>query len=404
MNPLKTISGQNVRLAKIISPRTKPMHTSNESAANAGRLSRRATFAAAALLAAAVLFASPALHAQAQPAPTPEAKAIQKQAVRNTVKNAKEDAEAAANQTMFDTPDAAMHALADAMKSDDRDALQKMFGSGAQQLLSGDPVEDDLDRASFSAAMQENMQLDQEDDDTYRILVGDDDWPSPIPVLKKGDKWVFDTQAGLNEILDRRVGNNELSAIATSRAYVLAQWEYYVNAYGDNDGLATYAQKFISKPGEQDGLYWQTPDEDDPSPMGKLIAAAEEEGYNKNNPAAKPRKASAEEELAPYHGYYVKILTRQGASAPGGKYNYIINGNMIAGFGMVAFPAIWGNSGVMTFIVNQQGRVYEKNLGPDTDRVAEAMNEYNPDPTWKRVNEDVIDADVDAAIGEETDK
>jgi DUF2950 family protein len=335
---------------------------------------------------------------QTTPPPKTHAKTAQKQAVRSTVKAAKEDTEAAANQTMFDTPDAAMHALADAMKADDREALQKMFGAGAQQLLSGDPVEDDIDRASFSASMQENMHLDQEDDSTYRILVGDDEWPTPIPIVKKGDKWVFDTQAGLNEILDRRVGNNELAAIATCRAYVLAQWEYYVNAYGDNDGLATYAQKFIStSSGAQDGLYWQTTEEEDPSPMGKLIAAAEEEGYNKNHPLAKPRKASADEELAPYHGYYVKILTRQGASAPGGKYNYIINGNMIAGFAMVAFPATWGNSGVMTFIVNQQGRVYEKNLGPGTDRLAEALNEYNPDPSWKRVNEDVIDSDADAA-------
>jgi hypothetical protein len=355
---------------------------------------------AATALAAIVFCGVPGVQAQQQTAPPPKtpAKSAQKQAVRSTVRAAKEDTAAAANQTMFDTPDAAMHALADAMKAGDREALQKMFGAGAQQLLSGDPVEDDIDRANFSAAMQENMQLDQEDDSTYRILVGEDEWPTPIPVVKKGDKWVFDTQAGLNEILDRRVGSNELAAIATCRAYVLAQWEYYVNAYGDNDGLATYAQKFIStSSGAQDGLYWQTTEEEDPSPMGKLIAAAEEEGYNKNNPLAKPRKASADEELAPYHGYYVKILTRQGASAPGGKYNYIINGNMIAGFAMVAFPATWGNSGVMTFIVNQQGRVYEKNLGPGTDRLAEAMTEYNPDPSWKRVNEDVIDSDADAA-------
>ena len=342
---------------------------------------------------------TPALHAQQTAAPaTPEAKAVQKAAVRKNVQDAKEDATAAANQTTFDTPAAAMQALADAMKADDRPALQKMFGPGAEQLLSGDPVEDDLDRASFAAAMQEHSSLDQEDDSTYRILVGDDAWPSPIPVVKKGDKWVFDTQAGLTEILDRRVGNNELSAIATSRAYVIAQWEYYVNAYGENDGLASYAQKFISSPGQQDGLYWATPEDADPSPMGKLIAAAEEEGYNRGNTTAKRKKASAEEEHAPYHGYYFKILTRQGASAPGGKYGYIINGNMIAGFALVAYPATWGNSGVMTFIVNQQGRVYQKNLGADTDRIAGALAEYNPDPTWKRVDEDVIDADVDAAL------
>jgi hypothetical protein len=342
----------------------------------------------------------PSLHAQQDPAQAqaaPEAKAIQKQTVRKNVQDAKEDQVAAANQTTFDTPDAAMQAMAAAVKADDKPALQKMFGSGADQLLSGDPVEDEADRASFSAALERHMALEQEDDSTYRILVGNDEWPSPIPVVKKGDKWVFDTQAGLTEILDRRVGNNELSAIATSRAYVLAQWEYFVNAYGDNDGLASYAQKFVSTAGAQDGLYWDTPEDGDPSPMGKLVAAAQAEGYTADNPAAK-KKASSSEEHSPYHGYYFKILTRQGASAPGGRFGYIINGNMIAGFALVAYPATWGNSGVMTFIVNQQGRVYQKNLGPGTDRIAGALAEYNPDPSWKRVDEDVIDADVDAAL------
>ncbi len=370
-----------------------------------GSLRRGSALMATAIFAAGILFAPCAAQAGPQetapasaPAATPEAKAIQKQAVRNTLKNTKEDEAAAANQTMFDTPDAAMKALEDAMKTHDHEGLKKMFGPGADQLLSGDPVEDDIDAANFAAAMERNIELEQEDDSTYRILIGNEEWPSPIPIVKKGDKWVFDTQAGLIEILDRRVGNNELSAIATCRAYVLAQWEYYVNAYGDNDGLATYSQRFISSaPGAQDGLYWETPEDTDPSPMGKLIAAAEEEGYNKQNPAAKTKKGSPDEDLAPYHGYYVKILTRQGQSAPGGKFGYIINGNMIAGFGMVAYPAIWGNSGVMTFIVNQQGRVYQKNLGPNTDKMAEAMTEYNPDPSWTRVNEDVIDADTDAA-------
>lgn len=355
--------------------------------------------ASCAVIIAGMLCAAPDLSAQQAPAAaTPESKASQKKVVRENVEDNKEDKIAAANQTTFDTPDDAMQALAAAVKADDKPALQKMFGSGADQLLSGDPVEDEADRASFSAALERRMALEQQDDSTYRILVGNDQWPAPIPIVKRDEKWVFDTQAGLNEILDRRVGNNELSAIATSRSYVLAQWEYFVNAYGNNDGLASYAQKFVSTAGAQDGLYWDTPEDADPSPMGKLIAAAEEEGYNRGNTTAKQKKASAEEEHAPYHGYYFKILTRQGASAPGGKYGYIINGNMIAGFALVAYPATWGNSGVMTFIVNQQGRVYQKNLGADTDRIAEALAEYNPDPTWKRVDEDVIDADVDAAL------
>jgi hypothetical protein len=355
-------------------------------------------YAILAMCFSAATVCAPVVRAQdQQPQSTPQARAVQKKVVRENVEDNKEDKIAAANQTTFDTPDAAMQALAAAVKADDKPALQKMFGSGADQLLSGDPVEDEADRASFSAALDRHMALEQQDDSTYRILVGNDEWPAPIPIVKRDDKWVFDTQAGLNEILDRRVGNNELSAIATSRAYVLAQWEYFVNAYGNNDGLASYAQKFVSTPGAQDGLYWDTPEDADPSPMGKLVAAAQAEGYNAENTATK-KKASSSEQHSPYHGYYFKILTRQGASAPGGKYGYIINGNMIAGFALVAYPATWGNSGVMTFIVNQQGRVYQKNLGADTDRIAGAMAEYNPDPTWKRVDEDVIDADVDAAL------
>ena len=355
-------------------------------------------YAILAMCFSAATVCAPVVRAQdQQPQSTPQARAVQKKVVRENVEDNKEDKIAAANQTTFDTPDAAMQALAAAVKADDKPALQKMFGSGADQLLSGDPVEDEADRASFSAALDRHMALEQQDDSTYRILVGNDEWPAPIPIVKRDDKWVFDTQAGLNEILDRRVGNNELSAIATSRAYVLAQWEYFVNAYGNNDGLASYAQKFVSTPGTQDGLYWDTPEDADPSPMGKLVAAAQAEGYNAENTATK-KKASSSEQHSPYHGYYFKILTRQGASAPGGKYGYIINGNMIAGFALVAYPATWGNSGVMTFIVNQQGRVYQKNLGADTDRIAGALAEYNPDPTWKRVDEDVIDADVDAAL------
>jgi hypothetical protein len=381
---------------KTIAGRLIPMDTPVKSRRSGGFIRSAASCA---VIIAGMLCAAPDLSAQQAPAAaTPESKAIQKKVVRENVEDNKEDKIAAANQTTFDTPDDAMQALAAAVKADDKPALQKMFGSGADQLLSGDPIEDEADRASFSAALERRMALEQQDDSTYRILVGNDQWPAPIPIVKRDENWVFDTQAGLNEILDRRVGNNELSAIATSRSYVLAQWEYFVNAYGNNDGLASYAQKFVSTAGAQDGLYWDTPEDADPSPMGKLIAAAEEEGYNRGNTTAKQKKASAEEEHAPYHGYYFKILTRQGASAPGGKYGYIINGNMIAGFALVAYPATWGNSGVMTFIVNQQGRVYQKNLGADTDRIAEALAEYNPDPTWKRVDEDVIDADVDAAL------
>jgi len=353
---------------------------------------------------AGFIFVAPALQAQDQA--TPESQAIQKESAKERAQDAKQDKVEATDQPTFDTPEAAMQALADATKANDEAAVLKLLGPGSEQLVSGDPVEDAQDRAMFAAAMQENMQLQQDDDSRYEILVGPDNWPSPIPIVKQGDKWVFDAKAGVDEILNRRVGDNELSAIETCRAYVLAQWEYYVNAYGNNDGFATYAQRFISTPGAQDGLYWDTPEDADPSPMGKLVALARSEGYGTSGAdnTAEKKKASASEEHAPFHGYYFKILTHQGVHAPGGKYSYVINGNMIAGFALVAYPATWGNSGVMTFIVNQQGRVYQKNLGADTEKVAGAMAEYNPDPSWKRVDDDVVDADVDAATGEDQPK
>jgi hypothetical protein len=200
--------------------------------------------------------------------------------------------------------------------------------------------------------------------------------------VKRNNQWLFDTQAGLEEVLNRRVGENELSVIETCRAYVVAQWEYFTEGDWGHDAVAAYAQKFISSPGRHDGLYWDTSADEQPSPLGPLIAAARAEGYG---PKGRTVKAGFSRERHPYHGYYFKILTRQGAHAPGGKYDYIINGNMIAGFALIAFPDKWGNSGVMTFIVNQQGRVYEKNLGPDTVKIAGDMTEYNPDPSWKPV-------------------
>jgi hypothetical protein len=297
----------------------------------------------------------------------------------------------AAVQTTFASPDAALQALVAAAKDKDRAALAKLFGSDYDQLLSGDEVEDNKDLAEFASAVQESAQLQKVNDTKYTVTVGKDNWPTPVPVVQKDGKWLFDTKAGLDEVINRRVGENELSAISTCRAYAVAQWEYYTESDWDHDGVAEYAQKLISTPGAHDGLYWETSEDDKPSPLGKLIAAAQAQGYG---PTAPPTgaagKGGAEKEApeidhAPYHGYFFKILTRQGAHAPGGKYSYIINGNMIAGYALVAYPDKWSNSGVMTFIVNQQGRVYQKNLGPNTVKLASAMTEYNPDPTWKRV-------------------
>ena len=296
------------------------------------------------------------------------------------------------SQSTFSSADAALQALVSAAKAQDRDAFAKLFGSDFDQLLSGDDVEDAKDRAEFAIAVGESAQLQKIDDSKYTITVGKNNWPTPIPLVQNHGKWFFDTKAGLDEIFNRRVGENELSAIATCRAYAVAQWEYFTESDWDHDGVAEYAENLISTPGAHDGLYWETPEDDTPSPLGKLIAAAQAEGYGpRASKTGAARNGGPDKEAPPqidhaaYHGYYFKILTRQGPHAPGGKYSYIINGNMIAGYALVAYPAKWGNSGVMTFIINQQGRVYQKNLGPTTDKLASAMIEYDPDPTWKLV-------------------
>jgi hypothetical protein len=297
-------------------------------------------------------------------------------------------------QSSFNTPEEAVKGLVAAAKDEDHAALQKIYGADYNKLLSGDPVEDKKDMDDFSVAIQENAQLLQVDAKKYTVTAGKTEWPTPIPVVQKDGKWFFDTSAGVEEILNRRIGENELSAMETCRAYAFAQWEYYTQGDWDHDGVAEYAQRLISTPGKHNGLYWETSEGETPSPLGALVAAAQAQGYGPKlaapGTAAKGGGADAEApELprAPFHGYYFKILTRQGPSAPGGKFSYIINGNMIAGYALVAYPDKWSNSGVMTFIINQQGRVYEKNLGADTTKLAAAMLEYNPDSTWKLVQD-----------------
>jgi hypothetical protein len=302
-------------------------------------------------------------------------------------------AQPAGSQQTFATPADAVHALAAAVEVKDRAALGELFGPDYSQLLSGDRVEDRTNLEKFAETMQQATDLRKDADDKYTLLVGTDKWPMPIPIMQRNGRWFFDTKAGLEEILNRRIGEDELSAIATCRAYVLAQWEYFTTGDHDNDGVAEYAQKFMSTPGQHDGLYWETAEGEPPSPLGSLVAEARAEGYG---PRQRNRKVSATSRLSdtaasqnprhPYHGYYFKILTSQGSHAPGGKYGYIINGNMIAGFALVAYPSKWGNSGVMTFIVNQQGRVYQKNLGQETEQIASAMTNYDPDPSWQLVS------------------
>jgi len=295
-------------------------------------------------------------------------------------------------QSTFSSADDALQALVSAAKEKDRNALAKVFGPEYDKLLTGDEVEDSKDLEEFASAVSESAQLQKVTNSKFTVTIGHNNWPMPIPLIQRDGKWLFDTNAGLEESLNRRIGENELSAITTCRAYAVAQWEYYTEGDWDHDSVAEYAQKLISTPGRHDGLYWETAENDKPSPLGKLVAAARAEGYDPKteSPDAAGKggageKEAVSEERAPYHGYYFKILTRQGAAAPGGKYSYLINGNMIAGYAFVAYPSKWGSSGVMTFIINQQGRVYQKNLGANTAKVAAAMTEYNPDSTWKLV-------------------
>jgi len=288
-------------------------------------------------------------------------------------------------QATYSSPDDALQALVTAARDRDRSALPRLFGSDYQQLLTGDSVEDDKDLGDFASAVEESAKLQKDTESKYTVVVGSDNWPTPIPIVQKDGKWLFDAKAGLDEILNRIIGENELSAIETCRAYAVAQWEYYTEGDWDHDSVAEYAQRFISTPGKHDGLFWETAEEEKPSPLGKLVAQARADGYEPEEQKAAKGGAAAETatlQRQPYHGYHFKILVGQGSHAPGGKYGYVINGNMIAGYALVAYPDSWGKSGVMTFIINQQGRVYEKNLGANTAKIAKAMTTYDPEPSW----------------------
>jgi hypothetical protein len=295
----------------------------------------------------------------------------------------------APKQTLFATPEDAMRALAAAAKAEDQAALTAIFGPDRERLLSGDPIEDNRALEHFAAELDKSARLEKADDAKFTVVIGETKWPFPIPIVREGSQWRFDTAAGLEEILNRRIGDNELSAIMTCRAYVVAQWEYFTQPLDTSqDGMAVYAQKFISSPGTRNGLYWETAAGEKPSPLGTLVADARAEGYNAGRPRNDAEQTGAPaRKRFPYHGYRFRILTRQGSHAPGGSFSYIINGNMIAGYAAIAYPDKWGSSGVMTFIVNQQGRIYQKNLGQDTERIAAGITEYDPDPTWKLVKE-----------------
>jgi len=287
---------------------------------------------------------------------------------------------AAPSQKLFSSPEDAVKALTEAVKAKDNAALDQIFGPSGKDLRSGDEVQDAVEFVEFAKYLAQKSNLIKENDSKVILHIGNENWPFPVPIVKYNDKWFFDTEAGKEEVLNRRIGEDELTAILVCRAYVKAQREYVLKDW-DGDGIFAYAQKLRSDAGRKNGLFWRSARGEVLSPLGELVAQAWHEGYKKD------RVVFKEAEPSPFHGYYFKILTRQGKNVPGGSYSYIINGNMVGGFAMVAFPSNWSKSGVMTFIVNQQGKVYEKNLGPDTATMAQKMTLYNPDKTWTPVKE-----------------
>lgn len=309
---------------------------------------------------------SPPAHAQAPATPKPEAPAAV------TPQAAAPPKPVVIQPRRFASPEEATQAFVAALRTGDIKVLVAIVGSEGRGIVaSGDRVVDRQTQERFLKAYDEGHKL-LTGDDRATLHVGADEWPFPVPLVKQGDRWHFDPRQGREEIIARRIGRNELYTIQTCLAYVDAQREYYEEDR-DGDGLLEYASRFASTPGKRDGLYWTTKPGEPPSPLGDLVASARAAGYRK-----------AERGPTPFHGYLYRILTAQGPAAPGGAYDYLVRGQMIAGFALVAFPAQYGVSGVMTFVVNHEGVVYQKDLGPKTRATALAIRTFNPDSTWEK--------------------
>ncbi len=282
-----------------------------------------------------------------------------------------------ASQTSFDSADKAVDSLVAAARANDTGQLKQVLGADADEIItSGDEVADKNRLEGLVKAYDEKHTLAAGKDGAMTLVVGKADWPLPIPLIQSGEKWLFDSKAGREEILNRRIGRNELAAIQTCLAILDAQREYALHDR-NADGLRDYAAKFISDSGKKNGLFWPTAENETPSPLGPLAAAAAEEGYKRGDTVdASPR---------PYHGYCFRILTAQGPNAPGGAMDYLVNGKLIGGFAIVAWPADYDNSGITTFIMNHQGIVYERDLGDDTAQIVAKMSAYDPGPDWKKV-------------------
>ena len=280
-----------------------------------------------------------------------------------------------AKQKEFQSPSDAVQSFVTALKTGDDKELLSIFGPEANELIfSGDKVADQARKKLFLKDYGEQNRIDP-DGDKFVLVIGKNEWPFPIPLVNKGDRWLFDTASGKEEILNRRIGRDELYTIQVLLAIVDAQREYAMEDR-DNDSLLEYAQKFGSEPGKKDGLYWETKEGEESSPLGELVANARAEGY---------ASQGVQNNQEPYHGYYYRILTAQGQNASDGAYDYVVNGKMIGGFAVVAYPAEYANSGVMTFIVNHDGVIYQKDLGKNTEELAKALQLYDPDQTWTPV-------------------
>jgi len=276
-------------------------------------------------------------------------------------------------QTTFDEAEDAVQGLLAALQTDGNDALLELFGRQYEaELLGGDEVNSRENLGIIARAMLTHTDLIDDGRNRKTLIIGSENWPVPFPLVREKRRWRFDTEAGIEEVVNRRVGRNELDAISNCHAYIDAQISY-ASADRDGDEVLEYAQVISSTQGNKDGLYWEATQGEEDSPFGPFMADAK--GYFSSDPGD------------PFKGYYYKVISRQGADAPGGRYDYIINGNMIAGFGLIAFPADHGNSGVMTFMCNHQGKVYEKDFGPDSDLIAASIDEYNPEASWKLVEQ-----------------
>jgi len=279
-------------------------------------------------------------------------------------------------ERQFASPEEAIQALRAATEAKDQTALEAIFGPEFKELQTGDKVQDANNAQRFAAAMAQSCHQTKESSTIITLQIGTNDWPMPIPLVQADGQWHFDTAAGKDEIINRHIGKDELCAIGVCRAYVTAQ-KQYVCVNPAAGGTVNYARKFKSTPGKKDGLYWPAAENETASPFGPLVAEAQAEGYGHTGSGPHP-----------FHGYNFRILTRQGKAASGGAMDYLSHDSLTGGFALVAYPEHWDQSGIMTFIVSGEGKVFQRNLGEKTSKIARAMKEYNPDSDWTLVQDE----------------